>query len=98
MKHYRDYFRSESVSNCAQPGLWPHLRYYVVFSDPKIGYVAVLALLGTLLTFQMYLLLTSTEWYKLIATMTMMFVNVSSIFRIVKSLVVITKIYKTKKH
>lgn len=98
VKHYRGYFRSESVSNCAQPGVSSHFRYYIVFSNPKIGYAAALASLGLLLIVQMYLLLISTEWYKLIAMMSMMFINVSSIFRLVKSLVVITKIYKTKKH
>jgi hypothetical protein len=86
------------VSNCAQPGVSSHLRYYIAFSNPKVGYAAALALLGLLLTVQMYLLLISTEWYKLIAMMSMMFINVSSIFRLVKSLVVITKIYKTKKY
>lgn len=96
VKHYRDYFRSESVSNCAQPGVSSHLRYYIVFSNPKIGYATALALLGILLLFQMYLLMVSTEWYKLIAMTNMMLINVHSIFRLVKSLVVITKIYKEK--
>lgn len=96
VKHYRGYFRSESVSNCAQPGVSSHLRYYVVFSNPKIGYGAVLIMLGLLLVTQMYLLLVSTEWYKLIAMTCMMLINVHSIFRLVKSLVVIAKIYKGK--
>lgn len=97
VKHYRGYFRSESVSNCAQPGVSSQLRYYIVFSNPKIGFAAALALLGLLLTAQMYLLLISTEWYKIIAMISMMLINVSSIFRLVKALVVMTKIYKTKK-
>lgn len=96
VKHYRGYFRSESVSNCAQPGVSSHFHYYIVFSNPKIGYAAALTLLGALLTGQMYLLLVSTEWYKLIALSIMMLINVHSIFRLVKSLTVITKIYKEK--
>lgn len=96
MKHYRGYFRSESVSNCAQPGVSSHLRYYIVFSNPKISYTAVLALLGLLISYQMYLLLISTEWYELVAMTNMILVNVHSIYRLVKSLVVITKIYKEK--
>lgn len=96
VKHYRGFFRSESVSNCAQPGVSSHLRYYIVFSNPSIGYAAALALLGLLLSIQMYLLLISTEWYKLIAMACMMLINISSIFRLVKSLVVIAKIYKRK--
>lgn len=96
VKHYKGYFRSESVSNCAQPGVSSHFRYYIVFSNPKVGYAAALTLLGLLLTGQMYLLLVSTEWYKLIAMANMMLINVHSIFRLVKSLTVITKIYKEK--
>lgn len=96
MKHYRGYFRSESVSNCAQPGVSSHLRYYLVFSNPKKGYSAVLILLGLLLLGQLYLLLMASEWYKLIAMTNMMLINVYSIFRLVKSLVVITKIYKER--
>lgn len=96
VKHSKGYFRSESVSNCAQPGSSSHLRYYIVFSNPKIGFAAALALLGTLITVQMYLLLVSSEWYKLISLTLMMLINVHSIFRLVKSLVVISKIYKEK--
>lgn len=98
VKHYRGYFKSESVSNCAQPGVASHFRYYIVFSNPKIGYTATLGLLGLLLTYQMYALMFTSEWYKLITMTNMVLINVHSLYRLVKSLVVITKIYKKDKH
>lgn len=84
------------MSNCAQPGVLSHYNYYIVFSNSRVVYAAVLGLLGVLLTGQMYLLLVSTEWYKLVAMANMMLINLHSIFRLVKSLIVITNIYKDK--
>ncbi|KAG9508686.1 Transmembrane protein 39A-A [Fragariocoptes setiger] len=97
VKHSKGYFRSESVSNCAQPGCTSHLMYFRIFSNPKIGFATPLTMLGILVAVQMYLLLVSFEWYKLISMTLMMLINVHSIFRLVKSLVVITKIYKNEK-
>lgn len=96
VKHYRGYFRSESPSNCAQPGNPSHLCYYIVFSNPRNGFTVTLALLVVTLTVQMYLLLITSEWYKSISMTNMMLINVFTIYKLVKSLIVTTRIYKQK--
>lgn len=96
VKHAREYFKAEGVANCAEPGNQSHLRFYVVFSNPVGGFGTLLGLLVTLMLAQLFLLIRSYEWYKIIAMSSMIVVNSITIFRLVRSYYVLREVYKVE--
>lgn len=84
------------MANCAEPGNQSHLRFYVVFSNPVGGFGTLLGLLVMLILSQLFLLIRSYEWYKIISMSSMIVVNSITIFRLVRSYYVLREVYKVE--
>ncbi|KAI1294644.1 Transmembrane protein 39A [Halotydeus destructor] len=96
VKHYREYYKSEGFTNCAEPGNQSHLRYYIVFANPVGGFGTLLGLLIMLITVQLLLLVRTTEWYKLISMSLLIMVNAFTVFRLMRSYYVLKEVYKVE--
>lgn len=93
VKHSKEYFKSEGLTNCAEPGNQSHLRYYVVFSNPVSGFGTLLALLLMLILALLFLLFRSSEWFKLLSISALILTNSITVFRLVRSYYILKQIY-----
>ncbi|XP_054165554.1 transmembrane protein 39A-B-like [Oppia nitens] len=96
VKYSKEYFKSEGSINSAEPGNQSHLRYYIVFSNPIGGFGTLLGFLVVLIFVQMVLLIRALEWYKLISMSLMILINSLTIFRLVRSFVILKKVYEVE--
>ncbi|XP_074600546.1 transmembrane protein 39A [Brevipalpus obovatus] len=96
IKYSREYFKAEGITNCAEPTNQAHLRYYIVFSNPVGGFGTLLGLLMVLVFVQLFLLIRSSEWYKLISLTMLIVINSWTVFRLIRTYHVLKEVYKVE--
>lgn len=93
VRYSKEYYRSEGVTNCAEPGNQSHLRFFIVFSNPVSGFGTLLGLMILLVGALLVLLANSHEWYKLTSIFLLIAINCITVFRLIRSYYVLKHIY-----
>lgn len=117
VKHSKEYFKAEGISNAAEPGCAAHSRFYVSGTVAVQNFALLISLLvlqtifhsplvimGTLLTLQMvqivfelYLLIRSSEWHRLLTVTMFVMLNSVTLFKLARQYLVMDKIYHAEK-
>ncbi|GAB6026221.1 hypothetical protein CHUAL_012429 [Chamberlinius hualienensis] len=96
VKHRRELFRAEGITNAAEPGNSTHARFYTFFRDPSSILCGLVGLQMTLILFQMILLICSKEWHYIMSHTLLITTNYYTLFNLIRDFLVLSKIYKTE--
>ncbi|XP_064473150.1 transmembrane protein 39A-like [Ornithodoros turicata] len=93
VKHNKEYFRAEGISNAAEPGCGVHSRFYTLFFNPMLILTALLGLDVFQVAFQLYALVRSTEWNHLFMFLCMIMLNSVTLFKLMRQYLVMDRVY-----
>ncbi|KAK8784680.1 transmembrane protein 39A-A isoform X1 [Amblyomma americanum] len=97
VKHSREFFRAEGVSNAAEPGHPWHGRFYGLFRSPAAVVGGALALQAAQLLFLLYLLASSSEWHRLLTASLLVLLNALTLFKLARQYLVLDKVYHAER-
>lgn len=93
VRHGKDLFKAEGLSNAAEPGNLGQIRFYWLFKDPSLGVGVLLVCQSGLVVAQHISLTWSTYWYQLISEAILLFANYYVLFKLIRDYLVLWKIY-----
>lgn len=96
VKHKKELFRAEGITNAAEPGNSAHCRFYIFFRDPSTILCGFVGLQMTLLISQIFLLAFSNEWNYIISHTLLIISNYYTLFKLIRDYLVLGKIYRTE--
>ncbi|KAH7946914.1 transmembrane protein 39A-B [Rhipicephalus sanguineus] len=97
VKHSREFFRAEGVSNAAEPGHPWHGRFYGLFRSPAVVVGGALALQAAQLLFLLYVLASSSEWHRLLTASLLVLLNSLTLFKLARQYLVLDKVYHAER-
>lgn len=96
VKHKKELFRAEGITNAAEPGNVTHSRFHAFFRNPAVLLCGLVGLQFTLLLSQLLLLAISTEWNHIVSVCLLIAANYYTLFKLTRDYLVLWKIYKTE--
>ncbi|XP_046403849.1 transmembrane protein 39A isoform X1 [Ischnura elegans] len=97
VKHMKELYKAEGLSNAAEPGNPAHARFYAVFYKPPTLMVCVLALQVSLVIGQAVALAHSSEWNHVMSIGLLLGANYLTLFRLTRDYLLSWRIYKAEK-
>ena len=91
VKHVRGLFKAEGFNNCAEPGNSMHSRFYFMFCVPGRFTCLLLFLNSALIIYQYLILVSSTEWHRVISMAIILFCNYYMLFKLVRDSLILRK-------
>ncbi|PSN42547.1 hypothetical protein C0J52_03827 [Blattella germanica] len=82
VKHCKELYKAEGISNAAEPGNQTHARFYAVFNNPSVLLFSLLVLQLSLVIVQIVILIRSSEWYRVISLTLLLFANYYTLFKL----------------
>ncbi|KAJ9588511.1 hypothetical protein L9F63_018123 [Diploptera punctata] len=96
VKHCKELYKAEGISNAAEPGNQTHARFYAVFNNPSVLLCSLLGLQLSLVIMQIVILVRSSEWYHVISLALLLFANYYTLFKLSRDYLVCWKVYKAE--
>lgn len=96
VKHTKELFRAEGITNAAEPGNATHSRFYAVFMNPSLLLCSLLGLQFVMVVAQMVLLVRSSEWNQIISISLLLFSNYYTLFKLSRDYLILWKIYRAE--
>ncbi|KAK9511404.1 hypothetical protein O3M35_000065 [Rhynocoris fuscipes] len=96
VKHCKELYKAEGISNAAEPGNSSHSRFYAVFQNPSLLFCALVALQLSLVLMQIVILVRTTEWYQVISLSLLIFANYYTLYKLVRDYLICWKVYKAE--
>lgn len=96
VKHCRDLYKAEGISNAAEPGNQAHARFYAVFNNPSVFLCSLLGLQLSLVIMQVVILVRSSEWYHVVSLALLLFANYYTLFKLSRDYLICWKVYKAE--
>lgn len=93
VKHVKEIYRAEGMTNAAEPGNNTHARFYGVFSNPMGAISSLLGLQVTLIIALVVVLIRSSEWNHVIAVGLLLMLNFPTLFKVARAYLVLGKVY-----
>ncbi|XP_035230642.1 transmembrane protein 39A-A-like [Stegodyphus dumicola] len=97
VKHSKELFKAEGISNAAEPGHAAHSRFYIMFKNPSSPIKLLWILQLLLIAVQMVVLFQSYAWNDLISNQLLILMNCKTLYGITKVYFVVRKIYYEEK-
>ncbi|KAL1131675.1 hypothetical protein AAG570_011288 [Ranatra chinensis] len=96
VKHCKELYKAEGISNAAEPGNNAHTRFYSVFNNPSILLSSLVGLQLSLVLLQIVILVRSSEWYQVVSLTLLLFANYYTLFKLARDYLICWKIYKAE--
>lgn len=96
VKHCREFYKAEGISNAAEPGNQAHARFYAVFNNPSVLLCSLLGLQVSLVIIEIVILVQSSEWYHILSLIFLLFANYCTLFKLFRDYLVCWKVYKAE--
>ncbi|XP_066993587.2 transmembrane protein 39A isoform X3 [Anabrus simplex] len=96
VKHCKELYKAEGISNAAEPGNQTHARFYAVFNNPTALVFSLLGLQLFLVAVQVVVLVRSSEWYHVVSVTLLLFANYYTLFKLCRDYLVCWKVYKAE--
>ncbi|XP_055950122.1 transmembrane protein 39A-like [Argiope bruennichi] len=97
VKHSKELFKAEGISNAAEPGHAGHSRFYSLFKNPAIAAQLVWLLLLFLLFAEVFVLVQSHTWNDLFSIQLLIMINCKTLYTLTRIYFVVKKIYHEEK-
>ncbi|XP_054714412.1 transmembrane protein 39A-like [Uloborus diversus] len=97
VKHSKELFKAEGISNAAEPGHAAQSRFYAVFKNPSVVFRCLWITQILLIISQMIVLLQSRTWNDLISIQLLLLMSCKTLYGMTKVYFVIRKIYYEEK-
>ncbi|GLH14971.1 Uncharacterized protein GBIM_19393 [Gryllus bimaculatus] len=96
VKHCKELYKAEGISNAAEPGNQTHARFYAVFHNPSVFVCSLLGLQLSVVFVQIVVLVRSSEWYHVVSLALLLFANYYTLFKLCRDYLVCWKVYKAE--
>lgn len=96
VKHCKELYKAEGISNAAEPGNQTHARFYAVFNNPSMLQCSLLGLQVFLVFIQILILVRCSEWYHVISLALLLFGNYYTLFKLSRDYLVCWQVYKAE--
>ncbi|KAJ9593758.1 hypothetical protein L9F63_027597, partial [Diploptera punctata] len=96
VKHCKELYKAEGISNAAETGNQTHARFYAVFNNPSVLLCSLLGLQLSLVIMQIVILVRSSEWYHVILTCSLVVCKLLHFIQIITDYLVCWKVYKAE--
>ncbi|KDR22636.1 hypothetical protein L798_12768 [Zootermopsis nevadensis] len=96
VKHCRELYKAEGISNAAEPGNQTHARFYAVFNNPSVFLSSLWGLQLSLVIIQILILASSSEWYHVVSLALLLFANYYTLFKLSRDYLICWKVYKAE--
>ncbi|XP_047103018.1 transmembrane protein 39A isoform X1 [Schistocerca piceifrons] len=96
VKHCKEIYRADGISNAAEPGNQTHARFYAIFNNPSVLLCILLGLQLLLIAIQLMVLIRCSEWYQVMSLALLLFANYYSLFKLARDYFVCWKVYKAE--
>ncbi|XP_031843291.1 transmembrane protein 39A isoform X2 [Nomia melanderi] len=93
VRHNKETYRSEGVCTVAEPGNSNHYRFYALFSNPTMLLCSLLGLQFLLVGTQLFILLSTTDWYQVLSITLLLLINYYPLFKITRDYLICWKVY-----
>ncbi|KAG8186274.1 hypothetical protein JTE90_004618 [Oedothorax gibbosus] len=93
VKHSKELFKAEGISNAAEPGHSGHSKFYSLFKNPSIATRLVWIVQLLLIATEMFILMQSHTWNDLISLQLLIMINCKTLYGMTKVYFVVKKIY-----
>ncbi|CAL1277398.1 unnamed protein product [Larinioides sclopetarius] len=97
VKHSKELFKAEGISNAAEPGHSGHSRFYSLFKNPATAAQLVWFLLVFLLFAEVFVLVQSHTWNDLFSIQLLIMINCKTLYSMTRVYFVVKKIYHEEK-
>uniref|UniRef100_A0A1B6DBM3 Transmembrane protein 39A n=1 Tax=Clastoptera arizonana TaxID=38151 RepID=A0A1B6DBM3_9HEMI len=96
VKHCKETFKAEGISNAAEPGNPSHTRFYSIFNNPSVPLFVMAGVQLSLVLLQVVILIRSSDWYQVISIALLLFANYYTLFKLSRDYLVCWKVYKAE--
>ncbi|XP_054270905.1 transmembrane protein 39A [Macrosteles quadrilineatus] len=96
VKHCKELYKAEGISNAAEPGNPSHTRFYSCFNNPALPLCVIVGLQLALVTLQVVILIRVSEWYQVVSLALLLFANYYTLFKLSRDYLVCWKVYKAE--
>ncbi|KAF6211546.1 hypothetical protein GE061_012059 [Apolygus lucorum] len=96
VKHCKELYKAEGLSNAAEPGNSSHSRFYSVFYNPSFLMCSLVGLQLSLVLLQLGILIRTTEWYQVLSLSLLLFANYYTLFKLARDYLICWKVYKAE--
>ncbi|XP_064628999.1 transmembrane protein 39A-like isoform X2 [Lineus longissimus] len=94
VKHVRGLFKAEGINNTAEPGNNMHARFFFMFHKPLRVVNWLLIITWSLIMYQFFTLIQSSEWSHILSTTFMLFCNYYILFRLMRDRFILNRTYR----
>ncbi|KAK3734942.1 hypothetical protein RRG08_038966 [Elysia crispata] len=94
VKHVRGLFKAEGINVTAEPGNSLHGRFYMLFHQPMRVMNWLVFLTCSVVGYQFFRLVQSSEWSHIISLALLMFCNFYTLFKLLRDWFLMGKVYK----
>ncbi|XP_073982400.1 transmembrane protein 39A [Rhodnius prolixus] len=96
VKHCKELYKAEGISNAAEPGNSSHTRFYSVFNNPSVLLCSLVGLQLSLVLLQLVILVRTSEWYQVISLSLLIFANYYTLYKLARDYLISWKVYKAE--
>ncbi|XP_042901395.1 transmembrane protein 39A isoform X1 [Parasteatoda tepidariorum] len=97
VKHSKELFKAEGISNAAEPGHSGHSRFYILFKNPTFLMRIMFVIQVLLMFILIFVLCQSYTWNELLSIQLLILINCKTLYSVTKVYFVIKKIYHEEK-
>ncbi|XP_022197457.1 transmembrane protein 39A [Nilaparvata lugens] len=94
VKHCKELYKAEGISNAAEPGNPTHNRFYAIFNNPSVLLCSLGGFQLSLVVLQIVILVRASEWYQVISLALLLFANYYTLFKLARDYLVCFRVYK----
>lgn len=96
VKHCKELYKAEGISNAAEPGNQSHTRFYTIFNNPSVPLCSLVGFQLSLVVLQVVILIRASEWYQIVSLALLLFANYYTLFKLSRDYLVCWKVYKAE--
>lgn len=96
VKHCKELYKAEGISNAAEPGNPSHTRFYTIFNNPSVPLCSLVGFQLSLVVLQVVILIRASEWYQIVSLALLLFANYYTLFKLSRDYLVCWKVYKAE--
>ncbi|CAL4191520.1 unnamed protein product, partial [Meganyctiphanes norvegica] len=96
VKHTRELYRAEGITNAAEPGNTTHSRLYALFSDPSRPLLVCVWVCVCCVLLHLVLLASLHQWHQLLATALVLGAAYAALYHLFRDYLIVRKVYQNE--
>ncbi|XP_075227233.1 transmembrane protein 39A isoform X2 [Lycorma delicatula] len=96
VKHCKELYKAEGISNAAEPGNPTHTRFYAIFNNPSVLLCSLGGFQLSLVILQVVILVRVSEWYQVMSLTLLLVANYYTLFKLARDYLICFRVYKAE--